>query len=266
MAPSEVPDAPHRDPHNFKIIYIISGNIKHESVESIVGQFQVQKSPAVENLGWKNFFMALIIFDFDGVLADTLDDLIQFGQEVCDELGVKHVVKKDDLSNLEIMSFATFGRACEVPENLVDKFVQRCLKRFADKKSPPAIFDGLSNIIRNLSINNTIAIITTNSSQNVNAFLVEHGLSGCIQAVYGVDSPGSKGQKISIARERFSADQKHESVFMVGDSLSDIRAAKETATTSIAVTWGHQSLEYLLSGNPDYVVNFPDELIKIIDK
>ena len=47
--------------------------------------------------------MALIIFDFDGVLADTLGDLIQFGQEVCDELGVKHVVKKEDLSNLEIM-------------------------------------------------------------------------------------------------------------------------------------------------------------------
>jgi phosphoglycolate phosphatase len=210
--------------------------------------------------------MALIIFDFDGVLADTLDDLIQFGQEVCDELGVKHVVKKDDLSNLEIMSFATFGRACEVPENLVDVFVQSCLKRFAEKKSPPAIFNGLSDVVRNLSINNTIAIITTNSSQNVNAFLVEHGLSGCIHAVYGVDSPGSKAQKILIARERLLADKKQESVFMVGDSLSDIRAAKETATTSIAVTWGHQSLEYLLSGDPDYVVNFPHELIKIIDK
>jgi phosphoglycolate phosphatase len=220
----------------------------------------------VKILDGKTFFMALIIFDFDGVLADTLDDLIRFGQEVCDELGVKHVVKKDDLSNLEIMSFASFGRACEVPENLVDIFVQSCLKRFADKKSPPAIFNGLSNIVRNLSINNTIAIITTNSSQNVNAFLVEHGLSKCIHAIYGVDSPGSKALKISIARERLSADIKQESVFMVGDSLSDIRAAKETATTSIAVTWGHQSLEYLLSGDPDYVVNFPDELIKIIDK
>jgi phosphoglycolate phosphatase-like HAD superfamily hydrolase len=140
------------------------------------------------------------------------------------------------------------------------------LTRFAEKKSPPAIFTGLSNIIRNLSINHKIAIITTNSSQNVNAFLVEHGLSECIHAVYGVDSPGSKAQKISIARDRLSADIKQGSVFVVGDSLSDIRAAKETATTSIAVTWGHQSLEYLLSGDPDYVVNFPDELIKIIDK
>ena len=210
--------------------------------------------------------MALIIFDFDGVLADTLDDLIQFGQEVCDELGVKHVVRKADLSNLEIMSFASFGGACEVPEHLVDEFVQSCLKRFAEKKSPPAIFNGLSTIVRNLSINHTIAIITTNSSQNVKAFLVEHGLSGCIHAVYGVDSPGSKAEKISIARNRFSADAKRESVFMVGDSLSDIRAAKESSVKSIAVTWGHQSLEYLLRGDPDYVVHFPHDLIEILEK
>ena len=209
--------------------------------------------------------MALIIFDFDGVLADTLDDLIRFGQEVCDELGVKHVVRKADLSNLEFMSFASFGRACEVPEPLVDEFVQRCLKRFAEKESPPAIFNELSTIVRYLSINNTIAIITTNSSQNVNAFLVEHGLSGCIHAVYGVDSPGSKAEKISLARHRHSTGTKPESVFMVGDSLSDIRAAKETTTTSIAVTWGHQSLDYLLSGEPDYIANFPHDLIEIIE-
>ena len=210
--------------------------------------------------------MALIIFDFDGVLADTLNDLIQFGQEACDELGVKHAVRKEDLSNLEIMSFASFGRACEVPEHLVDQFVQSCLKRFAAKKSPPAIFNGLSTIIRSFAINKKLAIITTNSSQNVNAFLVQHGLDECIHAVYGVDIPGSKAQKISMAQNQFSADPKRESAFMIGDSLSDIRAAKEASVTSIAVTWGHQSLEYLLSGDPDYVVNSPHGLIEIIEK
>src|SRR5512134_1518013 len=210
--------------------------------------------------------MALIIFDFDGVLADTLNDLIQFGQEVCDELGIKHAVRKADLSNLEIMSFASFGRACEVPGHLVDQFVQICLKRFAAKKSPPAIFNGLSTIIRSFAINNKLAIITTNSSQNVNAFLVQHSLDECIHAVYGVDIPGSKAQKISMAQNQFSADPKRESVFMIGDSLSDIRAAKEASVTSIAVTWGHQSLEYLLSGDPDYVVNFPHDLTELIEK
>jgi phosphoglycolate phosphatase len=164
------------------------------------------------------------------------------------------------------MSFASYGRACQVPEHLVDEFVRICLNLFAEKKSPPAIFAGLSDVIRRLSVNHVIAIVTTNSSQNVNAFLVKHGLDSLIHAVYGVDSPGSKAQKISMAQNRLLEKGTPESVFMVGDSLSDILAAKEASVTSIAVTWGHQSLENLLRGNPDYLVSSPHDLIEVIEQ
>ena len=204
--------------------------------------------------------MALVIFDYDGVLADTLDDLIRFGQEACNRLGVNHVVTKDDLSNLEVMSFATFGRACEVPEHLIDEFVTISLNLFAEKESPPAIFDELIEVISHLSARHKIAIVTTNSSQNVHAFLAKHGLANLVHAIYGVDTPGSKAQKISLARERF----REQSVFMIGDALSDIRAAKEAGVTSIAVTWGHQRLEILLRGKPDYMVESPRQVIKTV--
>ena len=204
--------------------------------------------------------MALIIFDYDGVLADTLDDLIQFGQQACDQLGVNHIVTKDDLGNLEVMSFATYGRACQVPEHLVDEFVKISLNLFAEKKSPPAIFAGMSEVIQYFSSQHKLAIVTTNSSQNVNLFLAQHGLSDLFHAVYGVDTTGSKAQKISVARERFG----EESIFMIGDALSDVRAAKEAGVTSIAVTWGHQSVETLLRGEPEYVVESPRQLIKIV--
>lgn len=169
--------------------------------------------------------MALIIFDYDGVLADTLDDLLQSGQEACDKLGIKHLVTKADLNDLEVMSFASFGRACEVPEQLVDEFVKIGLNFSAEKKSPPAIFTGLGDVVRRLSVDHMIAIVTTNSSQNVNAFLVKHGLDRFVHGVYGVDSPGSKAQKILLARDRLLENGKETSAFMVGDSLSDIRAA-----------------------------------------
>jgi len=208
--------------------------------------------------------MALIIFDYDGVLANTLDDLLRFGQEACDQLGVKHVVTKEDLNNLEIMSFAAYGQACEVPDHLVDEFVKICLNFFEKKKSPPAIFEGLSQIIRYLSASHKIAVVTTNSSQNVNTFLIKHGLDSLIHAVYGIDTPGTKAQKISIARNRLLENKMQESVYMVGDSLSDVLAAKEASVMSVVVTWGHQNLEILLRGNPDYVVSSPQQLIEII--
>jgi len=210
--------------------------------------------------------MALIIFDYDGVLADTLDDLLLFGQEACNKLRVQHLVTKDDLSNLEVMSFSSYARACEVPEHLIDEFVKICLTLFAEKQSPPAIFNGLGDIVRYLSTNHKIAIVTTNSSQNVNRFLAKNRLSHFIHAVYGVDSPGSKAEKISMARSQLLENRKQESIFLVGDSLSDILAAKEVSVTSIAVTWGHQSLEKLFLGDPDFVVRSPRELIEVIEQ
>jgi phosphoglycolate phosphatase-like HAD superfamily hydrolase len=122
----------------------------------------------------------------------------------------------------------------------------------------------MGNVVRNLSTRHKIAIVTTNSSQNVNMFLQEHRLDGFIHAVYGVDTPGSKAQKIAMARERLLENPAHGSEFMVGDSLSDILAAKDAGVTSIAVTWGHQSLDTLLRGNPDVVVHSPNDLMKVI--
>ena len=210
--------------------------------------------------------MALVIFDYDGVLADTVDDLIRFGQEACNQLGVNHWVTKDDLSKLEVMSFSSFGRACGVPEPLVDEFVTISLNLFAEKEAPPALFEGLNKVIQYLSADHKIAIVTTNSSQNVHAFLVKHGVDSLVHAVYGVDTAGSKAQKISAAQSLLLVNREQDAVFMIGDSLSDVRAAKEAGVTSIAVTWGHQSLETLLRGNPDYVVNAPHDLIGVIER
>ena len=208
--------------------------------------------------------MPLILFDFDGVLADTLADMLQFGQQGCNELGLNRIVTQDDLNSLEVMSIATFGQQLGVPSHLLDGFVRRFLERFSEKKAPPAIFKGLDEVVTKLSAKNIIGIITGNSSQNVNLFLTEHGLDGHIRAIYGVDSPGSKAEKISFAQNRFAADG--ETVFMVGDSLSDIRAAREAGVKSIAVSWGHQSVDTLLRARPDALVHSPEELLEVIER
>ena len=135
--------------------------------------------------------MPLVLFDFDGVLADTLSDMLRFAQEACNELGVDHAVVPPDLSNLEIMSFATFGIACDVPTELMGEFVHKCTQKFAKKETPPLIFDGLSDVIQNLSTENILAVVTGNTVENVHAFLTHHGLRDCFQMVYGVDMPGS---------------------------------------------------------------------------
>ncbi|MBK8784481.1 MAG: HAD family hydrolase [Anaerolineales bacterium] len=207
--------------------------------------------------------MALILFDFDGVLADTLNDLLQFGQEVCNELGVAHIVVREDLSTLEVMSFATFGRQLEVHEALIDEFVRRCLEKVAAKESPPEIFAGLAEVVRELSTRHVLGIVTTNTSQNVKAFLAQNKLEDCIRAIYGLEQPGTKAEKISMARNQFTAAG--EAVYMIGDAVSDIHAAKQASVKSIAVSWGHQSLDRLSNAGADHVVHSAGELLAFFE-
>jgi len=202
--------------------------------------------------------MSLIIFDFDGVLADSLSDMLEFAQQTCNEMGVDHTVIPTDLSNLDVMSFATFGIACGVPMELTGEFVRRCTKKFAEKKTPPAMFDGLSDVIQKLSADNTLAVVTGNTTENVKSFLSHHGLQDCFHAIYGVDIPGTKVEKIKLVIDRLDAG--NEAVLFIGDSLSDIHAARAANVRSIAVGWGHQTLEMLMRGKPDVIIHKPSEI------
>ena len=206
--------------------------------------------------------MPLILFDFDGVLADSIEDMIRFAQESCNELGISHQVILPDLSMLESMSFYHYGRNCEVPDNLLENFVELCINKFASKKSPPALFEGMTKVLQELSKNNNIAIVTGNTSQNVKSFLREYKLETIVSAIHGVDEPGSKAEKILRAKEKLSAGE--EPVFMVGDSVSDIKSAKSAGVISIAVSWGHQDVNMLAAAKPDYFIDTPSELIGII--
>ena len=202
--------------------------------------------------------MSLIIFDFDGVLADSLSDMLLFAQEACNELGIDHTVTQADLGNLEVMSFATFGLACGVPMELTGEFVRRCTNKFKEKKTPPAIFNGLPDVIRKLSKESILSIVTGNTTENVNSFLSHHGLLDCFHSVYGVDIPGNKIEKIKLVIDQFDAG--NEAIFFIGDSLSDIHAAREANVRSIAVSWGHQTLEMLVHGKPDVIIHKPAEI------
>ena len=205
--------------------------------------------------------MALILFDFDGVLADTLGDLLQFGQEVCDELGVRHMATPDDLDSLEIMSFATYGRQLEVPEEFVDEFVRRCLKKFVQKQYPIRMFDGMRQVIVELSVHHAIGIVTGNTTRAVENFLLENNIQQYISATFAVDLPGSKTEKILMAKGHLVKNS--EEVYYIGDSVSDIHAARNVSVKSIAVSWGHQSLSKLTNAKPDFIVHSPRELLEV---
>jgi phosphoglycolate phosphatase len=208
--------------------------------------------------------MAIILFDFDGVLADTLDDLLNFAREVCAQLGLPRNPTPADLEVLDTMSFVDYGQQLKLPPQYIDAFVSQCLQKFNKRSRPPEIFEGMGQVITEAARHNTIAIVTGNTTPTVDEFLKENNLREHIKLIIGVEQKGTRPEKIERALRELGQGEK--AAYMVGDAVSDIRAARETSTKSIAVGWGHQSPVRLMTAAPDYLVDSPQELLELLKK
>lgn len=206
--------------------------------------------------------MALILFDFDGVLADTLEDALNFAREACAQMGIACDPTPNDLEALETMSVVDYGRQLKLPPERIDEFADRYLEMFNQKPHPPKIFQGMDEVIAQAAKHNNLAIVTGNTTMTVEAFLREHRLTKYVDLIIGVEKKVSRSEKIKTAIRELGRSE--ETVYMVGDALSDIRAARETSTKSIAVGWGHQSPARLMTAKPDYLVNSAQELLDLL--
>jgi phosphoglycolate phosphatase len=206
--------------------------------------------------------MSIILFDFDGVLADTLEDMLRFAREACAQLGFPRNPTPVDLNALETMSFAEYGRQLKLPPQHIDRFVSHCLQLFNHRPSSPKIFDGMQRVVSEAAKHNTIAIITGNTTPTVAGFLAEYDLQEHIRLVIGVEQRGTRPEKIRRALKELA--QPGDEAYMVGDAVSDIRAARQASIKSIAVGWGHQSPSRLREAKPDYLVKSPQELLELL--
>jgi len=203
----------------------------------------------------------IIIFDFDGVLADSLEPMLRFANQVCLELGVQASASKADLEALDKMEFSEFGRQIGIPEDQISTFVQRNQQLFYEQDQPPDIISGMRSVITSLAEHNTLAIITGNSCKLVESFLEKNQIRDKFQTILCDEHKGNRLEKIRQVMDL--ASDNSISVFMIGDAVSDIRAAHAAGITSIAVSWGHQSVKKLSQAKPDIIVQEPENILEL---
>jgi phosphoglycolate phosphatase len=204
----------------------------------------------------------VVVFDFDGVLADTLDEMLLISKQVCESMGYPCEPSSADLNALNRMEFVELGKQLGIPEPRVDEFVERTFRLFSTRPAPPRIFPGMREVVLGLADKTKIGILTGNTFQVVDRFLETNELSAAIDVVMSADAPGNRSMKLERIVSQLGQLQSKK--YLVGDAVSDVRVAHESAVTSIAVTWGHQSETKLRGANPDYIVHTPHELLCIL--
>lgn len=203
----------------------------------------------------------IVIFDFDGVLTDTMPEMLRFSDQVCAELGYPRRTTAADIHELPRMGFDYLARQLGIPEELVPIYVHKILECFDEHPITYSLFEGMREVILDLATDSVLAIVSGNRQRVIHRFLEEHQIVHCFWQIAGIDQPGNKREKIQAIRQAVSFSLP---TVMIGDAVSDIQAAREAGAISIAVSWGHQDRHRLLEAQPDSIADYPQDILKII--
>ncbi|WP_017319422.1 HAD-IA family hydrolase [Mastigocladopsis repens] len=204
----------------------------------------------------------VIIFDFDGTIADTVDALVSIANRLAQEFGYIQITHEElallrNLSSREIIKYSGIS-ILKIPF-LVKKVKAELKSKIKELKPISGIKEALI-VLKNEGYR--LGIITSNSQDNVTNFLKANDLDNLFDFIYsGVTIFG----KTTIINNVLKQKQiKPQEVIYVGDETRDIEASKKANIKVIAVTWGFNSQEVLAKQNPDFLIHHPYDLLEVI--
>ena len=211
-----------------------------------------------------------VIFDLDGTLLNTIDDLADTGNHVCTLHGwPTHTVDAfklmvgNGIPKL-VERFAPQGTSQEMLDQAYQEFMDWYGVHKEDKTAPYAGMPEVAKALREAGV--SIAVLS-NKADVMAGPVVEHYYPGIFPVVQGA-LPGlpTKPDPTLLHKlmERLGATR--EDTLFVGDSNVDIRTAKNGGLTGCGVLWGFRSREELEAAGADVIVSTPQELQDLILK
>ena len=192
--------------------------------------------------------MALIFFDYDGVMVDSLEAENAYFQEACQEVGVEGTKDAADMAKLSEGNFYENFHQRGVSMEDIGEIMKVYARIKTDGRYQTTPFPEIFALLKKVSENYPVYIITSNVSATVETRLKEFGVDG-VKDVLGADKETSKAKKLRSVMAQYPGER----TFFIGDTKGDmVESAEVGIDVRLGVTWGWQSPEVVLSGDPDY--------------
>lgn len=200
----------------------------------------------------------LLIFDFDGVLCDSLTLVLHETRDLAKELGSTKTLTAEAIAEMDNVTFPEIAALAGIPDNAVADYAQKLYARLEANSASAQVFPGIKEMLTALAPQYTLAIVTANHPSVVTTVLADIAATSLFVSILGGETPGDKASKITrILKE--TASEKAQT-WMIGDSRSDIREGKKAGVHTVAVTWGWQSEAALRDCAPTLVCDTPEAL------
>lgn len=202
----------------------------------------------------------LILFDFDGTLADTLEISHGILNDLAAEFRFRPL-PREELEMARAMGTREFIRHLGISSWRVPRIAKRGLQLLHERIESVDPIAGMPEVLSELhGRGHRIGILTSNSESNVSAFLSRHNLPyfHFVRTSSKLFGKGRQMKKI-LREEKVSPS----ATLYVGDETRDIEAAKQTGLRMAAVAWGYNSATTLRAMDPDHLIHSPSELLQL---
>lgn len=200
----------------------------------------------------------MIIFDFDGTIADTISLGIKLINDYSERFHYNKIdrEKMGGLSAFELMKEMGI-KLYRLP--YLAWFLRKLLKeRASEIKMNPGI-DGLLENLKNAGYK--MGIITSNSSENVKDFLKRNQIETYFSYMKTKVPLLKKKKALSKAKRQLKTG-----FVYVGDEIRDVDACRKNNLPVVSVAWGFNSVESLEQVNPGLVAKNADQANTFIQK
>ncbi|MCD8105337.1 MAG: HAD family hydrolase [Lachnospiraceae bacterium] len=210
----------------------------------------------------------LAIFDMDGTILNTLDDLAE---------SLNFALRKSALperSPCEVRSFVGNGirkliersvpedTSREMQEQVFDDFTERYREHCIDKTRP---YDGIPDLLRTLRERGIKTAVISNKADYAVQKLSEHFFAGLFDSVAGEKAGVRKKpapDSVNAVLEQLKIDRA--GAVYIGDSDVDIQTAANAGVDCILVSWGFRDEDFLYQHGAKTVISVPEEIARIV--
>lgn len=206
------------------------------------------------------------IFDLDGTLLDTLQDLanavnhamreMNYPERTVDEVrrfignGIRMLIKRA----------APQGISVEDYEKTLAIFTAYYLDHIADFTKP---YDGIAEVIKTLKSKGCKVAVVSNKADEAAKKVVKDYFGDIFDMVVGkMDRFPSKPEPDSVLYviETLGADK--DKCIYSGDSEVDVQTAHNAGLPCVGVTWGNRDVSELIAAGAEYIAEKPNEILE----
>ena len=209
-----------------------------------------------------------VIFDLDGTLLYTLEDLKNSVNFALNKSGFK------ERSLDEVRQFVGNGienlMRKSVPDNITEEEFKACFENFKGhykihSEDNTKEYNGITELLKTLKCKDFLLAVVSNKADFAVNTLCKKYFPDLLDCAFGEREgikrkpcPDSVNEVVKILKV------KKENCYYVGDSEVDVKTAHNAEIECIACTWGFRSKNVLENENPEYIIDSPEEILRIV--